>query len=48
MEKLPKSVESSKCVSHKTRILGEFESRKDFYSTKFKLKTSNIGKAKFY
>ena len=34
-EKLPESVESSRFVSHRARISGEFDSRKDSQSTKF-------------
>ena len=34
-EKLPKSIDSSRFVSHRARIAGEFDSRKDSQSTKF-------------
>ena len=33
-EKLPESIDSSKFVSHRARISGEFNSRKDLHSTK--------------
>ena len=36
MEKLPESIESSRFVSHRARMPGEFDSRKDSQSTKFK------------
>ena len=35
MEKLPESIESSRFVSHRARMSGEFDSRKDSQSTKF-------------
>ena len=35
MEKLPESVESSRFVSHRARMSGEFDSRKDSQPTKF-------------
>ena len=35
MEKLPESIESSRFVSHRMRMLGEFDSRKDSQSIKF-------------
>ena len=34
-EKLPESIESSRFVSHRARISGEFDSRKDLQLTKF-------------
>ena len=34
--KLPESIESSKFVSHRARMSGEFDTRKDSNSTKFK------------
>ena len=34
-EKLPESIESSRFVSHRARMSGEFDSRKDSQSTKF-------------
>ena len=43
-EKLPESVELSRFVSHRARMSGEFDSRKDSQSTKFE--ASNIRKAK--
>ena len=39
---MPESSEPSKFVSHRVRMLGEFDSRKDSHSTKL-----NICKAKF-
>ena len=36
MEKLPESIESSRFASHRATMLGEFDSRKDWQSTKFK------------
>ena len=38
MEKLPESIESSRFVSHRATMSGEFDSRKDWQSTKFKRK----------
>ena len=35
MEKLPESIESSRLVSHRARMSGQFDSRKDSHSTKF-------------
>ena len=35
LNQLPKSIESSKFVSHRARISGEFDSRKDSQSAKF-------------
>ena len=35
MKKLLVSIESSKFVSHRARMSGEFDSRKDSHSTKF-------------
>ena len=37
MEKLQESVESSRFVSHRARMSGEFDARQDFQSTKFEL-----------
>ena len=34
-EKLPESIESSRFVSHRERMSGEFDSRKDSQSKKF-------------
>ena len=34
-EKLPESIESSRFASHRARMSGEFDSRKDSQSTKF-------------
>ena len=36
MEKLPESIESSRFISYRAGMLGEFDSRKDLQSTKFK------------
>ena len=41
-EKLPESTESSKFVSHRARVLGEFDSRKDSHSSKFKQNSNEI------
>ena len=38
MEKLPESIESSRFVSHRATMSGEFDSRKDWRSTKFERK----------
>ena len=35
MEKLSESIESSRVFSHRARMPGEFDSRKDSQSTKF-------------
>ena len=35
MKKLPELIESSKFVSHRARMSGEFDSKKDSHSTKF-------------
>ena len=45
MEKLPESVESSRFVSHRARMLGEFDSRIRFAINKVQTKASNICKA---
>ena len=37
-EKLPESIESSRFVSHRARMSGEFDSRKASQSTKFEQK----------
>ena len=37
-EKLPESTKPSRFVSHRARMSGEFESRKDSQSTKFELR----------
>ena len=41
-EKLPESTESSKFVSHRARVSGEFDSRKDSHSSKFKQNSNEI------
>ena len=38
MEKLPESIESSRFVSHRARMSGEFDPRKDLQSRKFENK----------
>ena len=45
--KLLKSIESSTFVSHKTRMSGEFEKRKDI-TNKIRTNISNISKDTFY
>ena len=44
---MPESIESSKFVSHRARMSGEFDSRKDSYSTKFKRKAQIFVKLSF-
>ena len=46
MEKLPESIETSRFVPHRARILGEFDSMKAFVINKIRRKASNIRKAK--
>ena len=46
-EKLSELIESSKFVSHRARMLGEFDSRKDSHSIKFEQKTLTICKVMF-
>ena len=41
-EKLPESTESSKFVSHRARVSGEFDSKKDSHSSKFKQNSNEI------
>ena len=41
-EKLPESNESSKFVSHRARVSGEFDSRKDSHSSKFEQNSNEI------
>ena len=44
---MPESIEPSKFVSHRTRMPGEFNSRKDSQSTKFKQKSQIFIKLNF-
>ena len=46
-EKLPESIESSRFVSHRARMSGEFDSRKDSQSSKFKQKSQIFIKLSF-
>ena len=41
-EKLPESIESSKFVSYRARMPGEFDSRKDLNLSKFKQNSNEI------
>ena len=47
MEKLLESIESSRFVSHGVRTSGEFDSRKDSQSTKFKRRPRILIKLSF-
>ena len=47
MEKLPESIESSRFVSQRARISGEFDSRKDSQSTKFEQRPQIFVKLSF-
>ena len=47
MEKMPESIESSKFVSERARMSGEFDSRKDSQSTKFKRRPGIFVKLSF-
>ena len=47
MEKLPESIESSRFVSHRARLSGEFDSRKDSQSTKFEQRPQIFVKLSF-
>ena len=47
MEKLPESIESSRFVSHRARMSGEFDSRKDSQSTKFEQRSQIFVKLSF-
>ena len=47
MEKLTKSIESSRFVSHRARMLGQFNSRKDSQSTKFEQRPQIFVKLSF-
>ena len=46
-EKLPESIESSRFVSHRARMSGEFDSRKDSQSTKFERRSRIFVKLSF-
>ena len=46
-EKLPQSIESSRFVSHRERISGEFDSRKDSQSTEFEQRPWIFAKLSF-
>ena len=45
--KLPESIESSKFVSHRARISGEFDSRKNSHSTKLEQRSQISVKLSF-
>ena len=45
--KLPESIESSTFVSHRARMSGEFDSRKDSHSTKFERRPGTFVKLSF-
>ena len=47
-EKLPESIELSKLISHGARMSGEFNSRKDSYSTKFNWRPQIFVKLSFW
>ena len=47
MEKLPESIESSRFVSNRARMSGEFDSRKDSQSTKFEQRSQIFVKLSF-
>ena len=44
---MPESIEPSKFVSHRVRMLGEFDSRKDSHSTKLKRRSQIFVKLSF-
>ena len=44
---LPESIESSRFVSHRARLSGEFDSRKDSQSTKFEQRPQIFVKLSF-
>ena len=46
-EKLPESIKSSRFVSHKARMSGEFDSRKDSVSIKFEQRPQIFVKVSF-
>ena len=47
MEKSIESIESSKFFSHRARMSGEFDSKKDSHSTKFERRTRVFLKLSF-
>ena len=47
MEKLPESIESPKFASHRARMSGEFDSRKESYSTKLEQRPQIFVKLSF-
>ena len=47
MEKLPELIESSMFVSHRARMSGEFDSRKDSHSTKLEQRPQIFVKLSF-
>ena len=44
---MPESIEPSKCVSHRARMSGEFDSRKDSHSTTFEWRPQILVKLSF-
>ena len=44
---MPESIESSRFVSHRARMSGEFDSRKDSQSTKFERRPRRFAKLRF-
>ena len=46
-EKLPESIGSSRFISHGARMSGQFDSRKDLQSTKFKRRPQIFVKLNF-
>ena len=44
---MPESIESSKFASHKAKLVGDFDSRKDSHSTKFDQITRIFAKPSF-
>ena len=47
MEKLPESTESSRFISHRARMSGKFDSRKDSQSRNFERRTQIFVKLSF-
>ena len=47
MEKLPESIQSSRFVSHRAKMSGEFDSRKDSHPAKFERRSRIFGKLSF-
>ena len=47
MEKLPESIQSSRFVSHRAGMSGEFDTRKNLQSTKFKQRPQMFVKLSF-